>query len=88
MKAHPRIGDFYRQEFSLGNAEDFAKTLSLTEPVTVPAGSFSNCLKSRETTPLETDLLEHKFYALGVGNVLTVDARTGDRVELVQVRQE
>jgi hypothetical protein len=88
MKAHPAIGDFYRQEFSLDNAEDFADTLSLTESVTVPAGSFSNCLKSRETTPLETDLLEHKFYALGVGNVLTVDARTGDRVELVEIRQE
>jgi hypothetical protein len=71
MKAHPAIGDFYRQEFSLENAEDFAETVSLTESVTVPAGSFTNCLKSKETTPLETDLLEYKFYAPGVGNVLT-----------------
>ncbi|PYK07833.1 MAG: hypothetical protein DME61_11810, partial [Verrucomicrobia bacterium] len=39
MKAHPAIGDFYRQEFSLANAEDFADTLSLTESVTVPAGT-------------------------------------------------
>jgi len=87
MKAHPAIGDFYRQEFSLDNAEDFAETLSLTESVTVPAGTFHNCLKSQETTPLETDLLEHKFYAPGVGNVLTVDATTGDRVELVRIRR-
>jgi hypothetical protein len=87
MKAHPAIGDFYRQEFSLGNAEDFAETLSLTETVTVPAGTFHNCLKSQETTPLETDLLENKFYAPGVGNVLTVDARTGDRVELVRIER-
>jgi hypothetical protein len=65
MKAHPAIGDFYRQEFSLDNAEDFAETLSLTETVTVRAGTFHNCLKSQETTPLETDLLEHKFYAPG-----------------------
>src|SRR5262249_55914204 len=63
MKAHPAVGDFYRQEFSLANAEDFAETLSLIESVTVPAGSFRNCLKSQETTPLETDLLEYKFYA-------------------------
>jgi len=88
MKAHPAIGDFYRQEFSLGNAEDFAETLSLTESVTVRAGAFSNCLKSQETTPLETDLLEHKFYAPGVGNVLTIDANTGDRVELIQIRTD
>jgi hypothetical protein len=87
MKAHPAIGDFYRQEFSLANAEDFAETLSLTESVTVPAGTFHNCLKSQETTPLETDLLEYKFYAPGVGNVLTVDATTGDRVELVRIRR-
>ena len=86
MKAHPAIGDFYRQEFSLNNAEDFADTLSLTETVTVPVGTFHNCLKSQETTPLETDLLEDKFYAPGVGNVLTVDATTGDREELVQIR--
>jgi hypothetical protein len=88
MKAHPAIGDFYRQEFSLANAEDFAGTLSLTETVTVPAGTFHHCLKSQETTPLETDLLEHKFYAPGVGNVLAVDATTGDRVELVQIRRD
>ncbi len=88
MKAHPAIGDFYRQEFSLANAEDFAETVSLTESVTVPAGSFNNCLKSKETTPLETDLLEYKFYAPGVGNVLTIDARTGDREALVQITQE
>jgi len=85
MKAHPAVGDFYRQEFSLANAEDFAETLSLTESVTVPAGSFSNCLKSQETTPLETDLLEHKFYAPGVGNVLTIDANTGDQSKLIRI---
>jgi len=88
MKAHPLIGDFYRQEFSLNNAEDFAETRSLTQTVQVPAGTFHNCLKSKETTPLEPDLLEFKFYALGVGNVLTVDARTGDREELVRIRRQ
>ena len=88
MKAHPAIGDFYRQEFSLNNAEDFAETVNLSQTVHVPAGTFHNCLKSKETTPLEPDLLEYKFYAPGVGNVLTIDARTGDREELVRIRQQ
>jgi hypothetical protein len=88
MKAHPAIGDFYRQEFSLNNAEDFAETRSLTQTVHVPAGTFQNCLKSKETTPLEPDLLEYKYYAPGVGNVLTVDSRTGDREELVRIRRD
>lgn len=85
MKATPAVGDFYRQEFSLANAEDQAETVSLTESVTVPAGSYTNCLKSKETTPLETDLLEYKYYAANVGNVLEVDANTGDRIELKQI---
>jgi hypothetical protein len=85
MKAHPAIGDFYRQEFDLANAEDYAETVSLTASVRVPWGSFSNCLDSQETTPLEPELLEHKFYAPGVGNVLEVDQNTGDRVELVRI---
>jgi hypothetical protein len=85
MKAHPAIGDFYRQEFSLNNAEDFAQTLSLNEVVTVRAGTFNHCLKSEETTPLEPDLLEDKFYAPGVGNILTVDVNTGARSELVRI---
>src|SRR5262249_14112919 len=65
MEAHPAIGDFYRQEFDLGNAEDFAEVVGLNASVTVPFGSFTNCLDTRETTPLEPDLHEHKFYAAG-----------------------
>src|SRR5262249_40103866 len=50
MKAHPLIGDFYRQEADLDNAEDFAETVSLNESVSVgnPPQTFSRCLKSKE----------------------------------------
>jgi hypothetical protein len=85
MEAHPAVGDFYRQEFDLGNAEDLAEVLSLTEAVTVPAGSYSNCLETKETESLDPGALEHKFYAAGVGNILTVDLVTGERLELLQV---
>jgi hypothetical protein len=88
MKAHPAPGDFYRQEFSLGNAEDYGETLNLNSRVVVPYGRFNNCLKSEETTPLEPDALEDKYYAPGVGNVLTVDLVTGERDELVSITTE
>ena len=88
MKAHPAPGDFYRQEFSLGNAEDFAENLNLNSRVVVPYGRFNNCLKSQETTPLEPDALEDKYYAPGVGNVLTVDRVTGERDELISITTE
>src|SRR5207302_2849635 len=80
MKAHPGPGDFYRQEFSLGNAEDYAETLNLNSTVAVPYGRFNHCLKSEETTPLEPDALEDKYYAPGVGNVLTASDRRARRV--------
>ena len=85
MKAHPAVGDFYRQEFSLNNAEDFGETLSLNEVVTVRFGTFNHCLKSQEKSPLEPDVLEDKFYAPGVGTILTVDVHTGATSELVRI---
>jgi hypothetical protein len=85
MKAHPMVGDFYRQEFSLDNAEDFAEVISLNATLAVPAGTFNSCLKTEETTPLEITLLEDKYYATGIGNVLTVNVRNGDKIELVNI---
>jgi hypothetical protein len=85
MEANSVVGDFYRQEFALANAEDNALVLSLDTTVTVPAGTFHQCLKTLETTPLEPDARENKYYASGVGNVLTVDLQTGDRIKLVKI---
>ena len=85
MKAAPVVGDVYRQEFSLDVAEDIGEVLSLTASTTVPAGSFSNCLETADTTPIEPDALEHKFFAAGVGNVQTVDIETGETEDLIQI---
>ena len=89
MKAAPKVGDAYRQEFYEGEAEDMAEVLSLDESVTVPVGSYANCLQTMEWSPLEPDVVEHKFYARGVGVVLEVQVEGGsDRVELVEIRTE
>jgi len=84
MEASPQVGDSYRQEYSRGVAEDMADVVSLTESVEVPYGSFTNCLKTRDYSALDTAVApEYKFYAAGVGQVLTLE---GDvRVELVSV---
>lgn len=85
MEAHPKVGDFYRQEFLLNTAEDSAGVLDLNQTVKVPAGTFHHCLETAEVTGLEPGALEHKFYAKGVGNVLTVDLVTGDTFPLVEI---
>ena len=88
MKAHPAIGDFYRQEFLLGEAEDLAEVKSLTDTAMVPYGSFDHCLETEESSSLAPGDVEHKFYAVGVGNLLTIDLETGERSELVQIVTE
>jgi len=91
MKAHPQVGDLYRQEFSLDVAEDMAKVLKLNGAVTVPYGSsthFTNCLRTKEFTPLEPDAVENKFYAKDIGNIRTVDVATGDHVDLIDILTE
>ncbi len=88
MEAHRAIGDFYRQEFSLDTAEDVAEVVSLDESVKVTYGSFDHCLKTEETSPLEPDALENKFYCAGIGNVLTIDQTNGERLELIKIKRE
>jgi hypothetical protein len=87
MEAHPALGDFYRQEFLLKDAEDVAEVASVDESVTLTNNNttYPHCLKTTETSPLEPDALENKFYAPNVGNVLVVDVTAGEKSELVQV---
>ena len=59
------------------------QVLSLDDQVEVPFGSVDGVLHTEDTTPLDPDVLEHKFYARGIGPVLTVDVRGGGREELV-----
>jgi hypothetical protein len=80
----PEVGMAYRQEYYEGEAEDEGKVLSLNEHVAVPFGTFDGCLQTEDTTPLEPDVLEHKYYCTGPGPVLTIDvAGAGAREELI-----
>jgi hypothetical protein len=89
MEAHPRRGDAYQQEFAKEVAEDRAKVLSLKERVTVPYGSFDNCLKTKDFSRLDPGVAEHKYYASGVGFIRSVKVKGGSEVlELVSVTTE
>jgi hypothetical protein len=85
MPADPVVGLVYRQEYLEGEAEDSAEVLSLDEHVEVPFGTFDNVLQTKDYTPLEPGLVEHKFYAQGVGPVLAEIVSGGSgREELVE----
>jgi hypothetical protein len=85
MPGAPEVGLTYRQEYYEGEAEDAGAILSLDEWVEVPAGKYRDVLMTKDYTPLDLDILEHKFYAKGVGPVLAVGVSGGsDREELVR----
>jgi len=85
MEANPAVGDIYRQEFAPGEAEDMAEVLSLTEATTVPFGTYTNCLMTKEFSGLEPDVTEHKFYAKGVGFIKSIDIGTNFGIDLVGI---
>jgi hypothetical protein len=85
LPADPEVGMTYRQEYYAGVAEDEAEVLSLDEQVGVPFGHFTGVVMTKDLNPLEPRLLEHKFYARGVGPVLTLDVSgASGREELVR----
>ncbi len=86
MEAEPWVGDSYRQEYYVGHAEDMAEVLRLADTVTVPHGTFTDVLVTKEWTPLEPGDEEEAYYAPGVGLVLEVEGN--DRIELVRVTTE
>ena len=87
LPAHPAVGQEYRQEYLRGEAEDNGRILSIDEQAQVPYGHFSRVVMTRDWSPLEPRLLEHKFYARGVGPVLEVTVSGGSgRTSLVDRR--
>jgi len=72
MRAHPRVGNAYYQEFRPGEAEDRAKILTLDSAVKVPAGSYTKVITTEDSDPLNPDKTDKKWYAPGVGVVHSV----------------
>ncbi len=61
------LGARYFQEVAPEVAMDRAEILSLDAMVETPAGTFEEVLVTEETTPLEPNAKELKFYAPGIG---------------------
>jgi hypothetical protein len=71
MPPAPAIGVSYPQEVAPGIAEDMAEIVGIGESLTVPAGTFTDTVRTDEWTPLEPGVVEGKWYVRDVG--LTVD---------------
>jgi hypothetical protein len=72
-------------EFFLNEAEDFADVIAVGETVTLPAGTFTNCIRTCDTPPIEPGNIEEKVYAPGIGLVLELDVASGELLQLIQI---
>ncbi len=63
------LGGRYYQEVAPGIAEDRAEIMNDEATLVTTAGTFTGCLVTEETTPLEPDSVGYKTYAPGIGLV-------------------
>ncbi|MCA9290959.1 MAG: hypothetical protein KDA25_07510 [Phycisphaerales bacterium] len=84
MFADPQIGTAYRQEWLLGEAEDCAEIEAIDDSVDVLYGSFDECVRTRDFTPISPGVDELKYYAPGIGFVLEVKP-DGEILELLAI---
>lgn len=83
LPADPQAGMAYRQEYSAGQAEDSAEILSVDAQIDVPYGSFQDVLETRDFTPLDPGVEEHKFYVRGIGPVEVRQSKGGSSHEVL-----
>lgn len=80
----PPVGEPYRQEYAPCEAVGKAETFTVNASVTVPYGTLTGCLITREFTAVEPGLEEFKTYCPGVGLTQEVDTE-GALVQLIAV---
>lgn len=79
IPAHPKVGDKFKSEDVNKEIHEDDEVVSLSETIVVPAGTFDNCVKVKES--LADGSTEFKFYAPGVGVVR--EAPSGGNVVLI-----
>jgi hypothetical protein len=79
MPAHPSVGDTFKSEDVPNITWEANEVVSVSETVTVPAGTYSNCVKIKEKT--SDGATEYKFYAPAIGCVKEVEGH--DEIPLI-----
>ena len=86
IPGHPRLGQNGLQEFLKGQAEDHFEIIGVFGTVAPPGEA--NTLLTKEWTPLETGVIDHKLYVRGIGVVLEQSQRgPNERNELISIRR-
>ncbi|WP_151082575.1 hypothetical protein [Nocardioides cynanchi] len=77
MTPHPHMGPVYAQENLPGVAEDRFTVFRHGGQVSVPLLTSRSALVTKEFSPIEPGVIEHKFYVRNVGDVYDVTVHGG-----------
>lgn len=72
MPGKPKVGDKFYQEHAPRKAMDRCEIVALDGELKTPAGTFTNCLRAKETSAIEKGT-SYKMYAPGVGLIKDED---------------
>ena len=62
--------------------------VSMRQTAVVPYGTFRGAMLTKEWTPLEPRVIDHKYYVRGIGTVLEQTVKGGnERNELISFRR-
>jgi hypothetical protein len=85
MPADPTVGDAFRQEYYVGEAEDLAEIIDVGITYSIGLGEYDDVVVTEDWNPLEPDVVENKWYAPGIGMIAEAAVTGADeRAELVE----
>jgi hypothetical protein len=83
MPAEPKVGQTYRQENAKGIAEDMGTVVAVKQKVTVPHGTYDDCVKIKDWSKLAWGG-DYKYFCAGVG-FLALAEEASERLELLHI---
>jgi hypothetical protein len=86
MPANPQLGFKYREEYYFNHAEDEAEITGTGLTVSIPFGTFTNCIKTGNWTALEPGQHENKYYAPGTGLLKEENLTDNFEIKLIAIQ--
>jgi hypothetical protein len=83
MLAQPTVGQYYRQEYLRGEAEDVARVLKIDGTLKNGSTTYKDAVVTEDFTALEPGTVEHKSYVPNVGLIESRDVKGGSGAEIL-----
>jgi len=75
----------YREEDYFNHAEDEAEIIGTGLSETTSLATYNNCIKTKNWTALEPDVVENKIYAPGIGLIKEIEMPGNFEITLVTI---